>query len=333
MVSWTRISAIGLLAASLTLAQPVARDSTSIADTASAGDTARLVLPQSFPSDANIPKTGISPALAAGASLVLPGLGQILARHPVKGGVTMALDLGLYSSLWQIQNTQLPKLRGRVGVSDPIEATWRRTWASLDHKDTTLPAIALRDSVRLRRNAAADSAYKNREKIQTNLDLRNPELVWAIGVHAWSVVDAFDEAWHQRHPIQSGRSGLTAGLLSALVPGAGQIYNERYGKSAMLWMALSGSWVSQAEHQKTLDFYHAELALARADGRATTQISTQIDQFRKHRNQYYWGMGLLYVYQIIDAVVDARLDETRRPFRIGLDVGPGRLGLASALTF
>lgn len=344
MRSWSRFAALGISLVSLSVAAPVAHDSTAPASlAASLEDTAPVSMPRSFPSDGAVARDGIHPLAAAGASLVLPGLGQILAGSPVKGGVTMALELGLYSSLQNIQSVQLPKLRKRVAISGPIESLYRdsvRILSVFDSLDTA-GRLSLHSSARRQelsrltpmRNAAADSAYRNREKIQTNIDLRDPELVWAIGVHAWAVVDAFDLAWHERHPIREGRSALTAGLLSAVIPGAGQIYNERWGKSAMLWMGLAGSYVSQDAHQKTLDFYQNEYALAVADGRSTTAISTQKDQFRKHRNQYYWGMGLLYFYQIIDAVVDARLDETRRPFRIGLDIAPNRLGLASALTF
>lgn len=344
MRSWTRFAALGLSLFSLSVAAPVARDSAAPASlAASFDDTTPVSMPRSFPSDGAAPGSGIHPLAAAGASLALPGLGQILSGSPVKGGVTMALELGLYSSLQQIQTVQLPKLRGRVAVSDPLESLYRdsvRILSAFDSLDTVgrlslLTSGRREELARLTpvRNAAADSAYRNREKVQTNIDLRDPELVWAIGVHAWAVVDAFDLAWHERHPIREGRSALTAGLLSAVIPGAGQIYNERWGKSAMLWMGLAGSYASQDAHQKTLEFYQREYALAVADGRSTAAISTQKDQFRKHRNQYYWGMGLLYLYQIIDAVVDARLDETRRPFRIGLDLAPNRLGLASALSF
>lgn len=342
MLTWLHILAIGASAASPAPPQAPLRDTAAALEMLEA-DTAGIRLPQSFPSDSRPTDTGISPVLAAGASFVLPGLGQILTHHPVKGGVAMALDLALYSNLWQIQNTQLPKLRVRVRVSGPLESLYRdslRTVSVFDSLDTLGKATLYTTSRQARitgltseRNAAADSAFRNREKVQTNLDLRDPELAWAIGLHVWAVTDAFDEAWHRRHPIRSGRSGLKAGLLSAVIPGAGQVYNERWGKSAMLWMGLCGSWVSQDAHQKTLDFYRREYALAVSDGRGTTAISTQLDLYRKRRNQYYWGMGLLYAYQIIDAVVDARLDEVKRPFRIGLEVAPDRLGLASALSF
>jgi len=342
MLTWLHILAIGASTASSAPPTAPLRDTTAALEMLES-DTGSIRLPQSFPSDSRPSDTGISPALAAGASFALPGLGQILTHHPVKGGVAMVLDLGIYYNLSQIQNTQLPKLRERIRVSGPLESLYRdslRTVAVFDSLDSLGKATLYTSSRQARvtglttdRNAAADSAFRNREKVQSNLDLRDPELVWAIGLHAWAVVDAFDEAWHQRHPIRSGRSGLTAGLLSAVVPGAGQVYNERYGKSAMLWMGLCGSWASQDAHQKTLDFYRREYALAVEDGRATTAISTQLDLYRKRRNQYYWGMGLLYVYQIIDAVVDARLDEVKRPFRIGLDVAPSRLGLTSALSF
>jgi len=310
--------ALGLLSAA-TFAQTPAEDTTA------------LRMPNSFPSDSSTAPSGISPFVAAGASLVLPGLGQILIGHPVKGGVTMALEAGLYGSLWQMQQNTLPKLRTRAAVSDPIEQQMRAAWAAAP-QDTSVASLKIKDSLHTRLTRAADSAFKNRDRIQSTIDNRDAELAWAIGVHAWSVIDAWETAWHQSHPLTGGKSPLTAILLSAVVPGAGQIYNERYGKPAMLWMSLTSFWLTLDVHQKTLDFYYRENDQAIRDGRSRTDITEQLDLYRKRRNQYYWGIGLLYFYQIIDAAVDARLDNSRRPFQLSLvphPEGPGAIALVN----
>jgi TM2 domain-containing membrane protein YozV len=295
-------------------------------------DTASLRMPNSFPSDSNRAPASVSPYVAAGASLVLPGLGQILVGSPVKGGVTMAIEAGLYGSLWQMQQTTLPKLRARAAISEPIEQQMRTALAAAP-QDTSAASLLIKDSVHTRMTRAADSAFKNRERIQSTIDNRDAEIAWAIGLHAWSVIDAWEDAWHQSHPLTGGKSPLTAILLSAVVPGAGQIYNERYGKSAMLWMSLSSFWLTLDVHQKTLDFYYRENDQAVLDGRSRTDITEQLDLYRKRRNQYYWGIGLLYFYQMIDAAVDARLDNSRRPFQMSLVPHPEGPGALAMITF
>jgi len=305
----------------------------------SALDTATLRLPHSFPSDSGpVLHDSPLPLVAAGASLVLPGLGQILCGHPVKGGVAMALDLGLYGTTGNSQFVNIPKLRNRQAVSNAIEADFRSQIAALPTDSIALAALGgdtMMSRLVGRRNGAADSAYKNRERVQTNIDNRNVVLSWAIGLHAWAVLDAFDAAYHDRHPIQNGRDATMAGLLAAFLPGAGQLYNERFGKAAMLWMAIGGCVASIQTHQSTLEFYQDEYDLAVADGRTThqSQMVTQENFYRKRRNQYYWGLGVLYIYQIIDAVVDAHLDELKKPFRLTLEPHPDGPGVLASLSF
>jgi TM2 domain-containing membrane protein YozV len=335
---------LSVLAAAAPVAQDSSRDSLSLRPPVAAPlavsdpalDSLTLRLPHSFPSDSETALRGSPhPALAAGASLVLPGLGQILCGHPVKGGVAMALDLTLYG-IGYSQFVNVSDLRNRQAASNAVEADLRRQLATLPSPADTIAFKAAKgDSLTSLRNGAADNAYQNRERVQTSLDNRNLLLTWAVGVHAWAVVDAFDAAYHDRHPIQGGRDAVTAGLWAAFLPGAGQIYNERYGKAAMLWMAVAGCVSSVRSHQSTLEFYQDEYRLAVSDGRTAyqSQIASQEDLYRKRRNQYYWGLGVLYIYQIIDAVVDARLDELKKPFRLTLEPHPGGPGLLASLSF
>ncbi len=326
MFSWMRLILGGfcLLAASAHAAPEVLSDS--------ALDTASLSFPRSFPSDSVPPKgLDLHPAAAAATSLALPGLGQILTGHPVKGGVTMALDLTLYG-VWSGQVQSVQNYRRRTRASDSAESFWRGQVALLP-TDSSARIAAGGDSLDSRRNSAADSAYANRRRVRNAVDNRNLLLAWAVGLHAWSAVDAFDLAYHERHPIQGGRSATIAGLWAAFLPGAGQLYNERFGKAAMLWMAVGGSVTSVISHQNTLEFYQHERDLAVADGRDTADMFSQMNLYRKRRNQYCWGMGILYVYQIIDAVVDARLDNTHNPFRVTVEPHPLGPGLLASVRF
>ena len=354
MIRFRTIALLGAFLSALAAAAPLAvsdsaRDSSALRPSLSVAappilpdsalDTATLRLPHSFPSDSGpVLHDSPTPLVAAGASLALPGLGQILCGHPVKGGVAMGLNAILYGTAGYSQLFNIPKQRDRQAISNAIEADFRRQLAALPTDSIALAALGgdtMKARLIGRRNGAADSAYKNRERVQTNIDNRNTMISWAIGLHAWAVFDAFDAAYHDRHPIQGGRDAVTAGLWAAFVPGAGQLYNERFGKAAMLWMAIGGCVTSIETHQSTLEFYQNEYDLAMADGRTTnqSQITTQENFYRKRRNQYYWGLGMLYIYQIIDAVVDARLDELKKPFRLTLEPHPDGPGLLASLSF
>jgi len=109
-------------------------------------------------------------------------------------------------------------------------------------------------------------------------------------------------------------------------PGGGQIYNESYGKFGLLWMALGASTASVISRQHVVEQLNAALAVARAEQAAGLSPDVQgLEQdrqiFRRRRNQYYFGMGLFYIYAIMDGMVDAALSDFDRPNRYA--VGPG----------
>jgi hypothetical protein len=118
----------------------------------------------------------------------------------------------------------------------------------------------------------------------------------------------------------------TSAWASAFVPGLGQILNGRYAKAALLYMGVAGAVVSFEGRQSMVDFWKTESDLASKEGRSTAIPNEQADFFRKRRNQYAWGLGLIYVYQILDAAVDARLSRLDAASPLTLEpslLGPG----------
>ena len=81
----------------------------------------------------------------------------------------------------------------------------------------------------------------------------------------------------------------------SLIPGLGQIYNGKWIKSGMivgLEIAAYGAWIENS------DIYN--------------NYENNTYPLRKHRylekrNKYAWWIGFIYVYGMIDAVVDAHL--------------------------
>ncbi|HNY29991.1 MAG TPA: DUF5683 domain-containing protein [Fibrobacteria bacterium] len=248
-----------------------------------------------------------SPTTASLQSLVLPGLGQYTTGHPIQGTILVVGDLWLYGDVINRTWKSVPDLRDKAS-----DLTYRsRILAdTLQARSDTTPAS--RDILRSLR----DSAYKARSQAKISADYRNSELAWAAGLHLYSVVTAAEDAWLRRGGKRPVTSMAKATVASALVPGLGQIYNQHYSKAALLYLGVLGATVSYNSRQEVVDFFLEERRLSIAEGRGTSDADQQLEFFRKRRNQYIWGLGLVYVYQILDAAVDARLSRVGESFPI-----------------
>ena len=154
-----------------------------------------------------------------------------------------------------------------------------------------------------------------------------------IGVHLYSIFDAYG-IWvnNQGHSVEY-RPVLGA-LLRSFVPGWGQIYNQEYGKAGLLYMGLLGASVSMFSRQDVIEYYlDRKHALEKEDpsSESLDRINEQILYYRKNRNQYIWGLVLIYLYSIGDAVVDAMMSDFDSPahFVLGPDF---RGGLEASIT-
>lgn len=166
-------------------------------------------------------------------------------------------------------------------------------------------------------------------------------MVDGIGPVRANAGDTLD--WRQRH------SPRKATLLSALAPGAGQIYNRKYWKAPIAWIGL-GTCVhfiqeNTREYRRYKDAY-----IALADGDAATvdefngqfsaaQVLEVTDTYRRWRDLSYIAFGLVYMLNVVDATVDAYFVR----FDVGSDLslqaapslyttGMGAPGLTLALT-
>jgi hypothetical protein len=102
--------------------------------------------------------------------------------------------------------------------------------------------------------------------------------------------------------------GLAVGL-SAILPGAGQFYNESYWKIPIIaglggyfvweWIRndnLADDYRNQYEDSKTPEDPDGDLTL----------LSTR-DFYKNQRDTFVWYFVILYVAQLVDAYVDANL--------------------------
>lgn len=98
------------------------------------------------------------------------------------------------------------------------------------------------------------------------------------------------------------KSAWTAVLMSAVLPGAGQIYNQSYWKAPLIW-AISGwlvyNWFDNNKNYK--NFNELYLNTQNNDYRRLRTF------YRDQRDLFAIYMGLTYFLNLVDAYVDAQL--------------------------
>ena len=125
----------------------------------------------------------------------------------------------------------------------------------------------------------------------------------------------------------ANREPNKAALMSALVPGAGQIYNRKYWKAPLAWIGLGVSAYLGINFHNQTDMYGKAANLAetnqsrselptsytRQDYNLQTLSSTQLRTLQDDARRYmYMNIAIfsaVYALNIIDAYVDAHLKE------------------------
>lgn len=123
-------------------------------------------------------------------------------------------------------------------------------------------------------------------------------------------------------PVKDSLSALsrhranTAALYSAILPGAGQVYNHKYWKVPIL-AAGAGTLIYYLHFNNS--YYHdfKTAYVERADGDPATtddypnltlnEIGVRKDYYRRNRDLCYILLGGLYILNVVDAYVDAQL--------------------------
>lgn len=131
-----------------------------------------------------------------------------------------------------------------------------------------------------------------------------------------SSAGASGTGWHQRK-----RPWVAVGL-SAVVPGAGQIYNESYWKPPIIW-GLIGYWIYQW-HQNNTQYWNYRGQYAQSINgyfpNGNQQLMSLRDFYRDQRDAFAWYIGALYFLNLVDAYVTASLFD--------FDVSPNLSGAA-----
>jgi hypothetical protein len=112
-----------------------------------------------------------------------------------------------------------------------------------------------------------------------------------------------------------------AGLYSAVFPGLGQFYNKKYWKIPIVWGAVGAGVGIAAWNDKQYKKYR-EYYVAKLNGTPNefvdshpwldkTALGNAQDRSKRQRDYAIAITGLIYILNIVDAVVDAHLYESR----------------------
>jgi len=134
---------------------------------------------------------------------------------------------------------------------------------------------------------------------------------------------------------------------SAILPGAGQVYNKKYWKVPLVYGGLLGlvsvvKFYSDAEVKYSGQLFYLinnpGTAAVQKIGRDDKQLRAIVDQARRQRDYFAIFTGFFYILQMVDAHVDAHLKEfdvnPKLHVRIEPSYGPGgSAGLGLTLKF
>ncbi len=134
----------------------------------------------------------------------------------------------------------------------------------------------------------------------------------------------------------STHSPRRAALYSAVIPGLGQFYNEKYWKIPLIYaMGAFAAYQVKRNHQNFLYYRNAFFSLRDLDptndqdaaaliarGQNVESIERRVERFRRDKTYWIILSGLFYVLNIVDATVDAHLREFNINPDLSLNIEP-----------
>lgn len=132
--------------------------------------------------------------------------------------------------------------------------------------------------------------------------------------------------------VDKPHSPTKATILSAVIPGAGQVYNKKYWKVPIVYGAIGTSlYFAISNHKYFNDFKQAYLY--RIDGDPNTVdeyvdvlseagLESNMEYHRRNRDLSYVFTGLFYVLNIVDAAVDAHLFNFPKNDKLSFNLQP-----------
>lgn len=125
------------------------------------------------------------------------------------------------------------------------------------------------------------------------------------------------------------KSPTKAVLLSAVLPGLGQFYNESYWKLPII--ALVGGYFGYTivdQNNKFLDYRDQYIASQSPQNQSgNQQLLTLRNFYKDQRDKFIFYFGIFYVINLVDAYVDAHLYDFDVSDKIKLGLEPSKINL------
>lgn len=122
--------------------------------------------------------------------------------------------------------------------------------------------------------------------------------------------------------IPRGNTPIKAGLYSAVLPGMGQYYNRKYWKIPVVWGLLGTSigitMYQEKQYQRYRDAFVLEINgqpnefSSLGINNLKEALGRQQDTMKRYRDYWIVITAVVYLLNVLDAVVDAHLSEGRR---------------------
>lgn len=137
-----------------------------------------------------------------------------------------------------------------------------------------------------------------------------------------SVVESIEKANAPAKIVVKKLNPTKAGLYSAVLPGLGQFYNKKYWKIPVVWGAVGvGAGIAIWNQNRYLEY--REYYIAKLNGTPNEFVDSNPrldkialanaqDRSKRQRDYAIAITGLIYILNIVDAVVDAHLYEGRK---------------------
>jgi hypothetical protein len=166
-----------------------------------------------------------------------------------------------------------------------------------------------------------------------------------LGITFWflyspkSIAQETDTIKADNIKVQKYHSPKKAALLSAVLPGTGQIYNKKYWKAPIVYAGFAGLAYSFQFNQSRYVKYRDALKFRIDDDSTTTdnyigiysddQLTTLYKYYHRYRDLTVVGGLALYLLNIVDAAVDAHLFTFNVSDDLSLNIHPTLINTAS----
>ena len=244
---------------------------------------------------------------------IFPGGGQYYTEHYVRGGFITGIELLLVYEVYFNKAWQKDRVLEQAQPFQDSVSMYSRLMRETRDRDSLIAYQA-------QRNEYANRVREKSDKKMEQEDLRYAENAWLFGLHLYGMFDAFGIWYNNNHRSVELRS-MSKAVLWSLLPGFGQMYNGEFGKAGLLYMGLIGAAASIHTSQNMVEYYLDRKHFVAAESSSAEEldrVTERVTYYRKNRNQYIWGLALIYLYSMGDAAVDALLSDFDNPVHFAL---------------